>query len=207
MELARNLSYSIPFSDGPAPTKCLCVGGLFENLLALEDYWSARVTYPTGKFDQQWLRDAAQQDALVPAAIPSGRQTYAPRAKSPLSLNPNAFTALGPQPLNSDLVQCQFAVSICFKFGLVSGRANVIVVDPISPTIAYFGSDGGGVWRTTNCCAPTTTWTPMTDSPLLSTITVSDLSLDPTDHKTLYAGTGDLNYGSFSFGSAGVLRS
>ena len=31
--------------------------------------------------------------------------------------------------------------------------------------------------------------------------------MDPNDHNTIYAGTGDLNYGSFSMGSQGILKS
>src|SRR5207244_2016169 len=31
--------------------------------------------------------------------------------------------------------------------------------------------------------------------------------IDPNDHNTIYAGTGDLNYGSFSMGSQGILKS
>ena len=189
------------------PDQTGSTGGLFENLLGMEDYWTARVTYPTGKFDQAWLRDAALQDAQIRRAVPGGQRVYAPQRNAPLALSPDGFTSLGPMPLNTDLVQCETAVNLCFKFGLVSGRANVIVIDPISPTIAYFGSDGGGVWRSTNCCSPATTWAPVTDSPLLSTISIDDLSFDPNNHNTIYAGTGDLNYGSFSFGSTGILRS
>ena len=50
-----------------------------------------------------------------------------------------------------------------------------------------------------------TTWTSMPDDPLLSKIALGDLLLDPNDHNTIYAGTGDLRYGSFSFGAAGLL--
>src|SRR5439155_21386602 len=82
-----------------------------------------------------------------------------------------------------------------------------IVVDPISPTVAYFGSDGGGVWKTTNCCTALTTWTAVTDDPLISTVAIDDLSIDPNNHNTVYAATGDFRFGSFSFGSAGVLKS
>jgi hypothetical protein len=183
----------------------------FENLLALSDYWNARVTYPTGRFDQRWLFDAARQDKLVPVSVPAGTKTYQPHqangptVNSPLTLNANAFTALGPQPLDSDTVQCFSGVQICFRFGLVSGRVNAIAIDPVQTNVAYFGSDGGGVWKSTNCCTPATTWTPVTDDPLLSTITIDDLFIDPNDHNTVYAGTGDLNFGSFSFGSTGIL--
>ena len=69
-----------------------------------------------------------------------------------------------------------------------------------APTAAACG-------RRTNCCTSATTWTPATDDPLLSTIAIGDLSIDPNNHNTVYAGTGDLRFGSFSFGAAGVLKS
>ncbi|HEY6043088.1 MAG TPA: hypothetical protein VIX58_13245 [Anaerolineae bacterium] len=174
----------------------------YEALLELENYWAARVTYPTGQFDRHWLLDSAQQDQAVPIGVPGGRRTYQPRLDSALTLNQNAFTALGPKPL--DTSACQ---SPCYKFGHVSGRVNAIAIDPVSPTIAYFGSVGGGVWKTANCCSASTTWTPVTDDPLLATIAIDDLSIDPGNHNIVYAATGDLNFGSFSLGSAGLLKS
>ena len=33
------------------------------------------------------------------------------------------------------------------------------------------------------------------------------IALDPNNHNTVYAGTGDLNYGSFSMGSQGIFKS
>src|SRR5206468_2809730 len=83
--------------------------------------------------------------------------------------------------------------------------------DPLTPPtgsiVAYAASNGGGVWKSTNCCSATTTWTAVTDDPLISTITIDTLTIDPNDHNTIYAGTGDLNYGSFSMGSQGILKS
>src|SRR5205807_10636396 len=66
---------------------------------------------------------------------------------------------------------------------------------------------GGGVWKTTNCCSGSTTWIATTDSPLLSTISIDTITIDQNNHNTIYAGTGDLNYGSFSMGSQGILKS
>jgi hypothetical protein len=169
-------------------------------LLAMGDYYATRYTYPTFQFDQRWLLRAAAQDALVPAGVPAGEVIYE-QGLSPLTLDPNQFTSLGPQPLQSD--NC----FNCFNYGHVAGRTNVIVTDPISTNIAYIGSDGGGVWKTTNCCSADTVWEPMTDDPLISTIAIGDMILDPNNHNTIYAGTGDLRFGSFSFGAAGVLKS
>ena len=164
-------------------------------LLAMGDYWFTRLTYPTGVYNGAWVQQAAEQDAAVPRGVPAGRVTYQPgRSQSPLTLDPNQFTSLGPQPLLSGADQ-------------YAGRTNVIASDPVSPTVAYIGSDGGGVWKTTNCCSASTVWTPMTDDPLLASIAIGDLQIDPNDHNTIYAGTGDLRYGSWSFGSSGLLKS
>ena len=89
----------------------------------------------------------------------------------------------------------------------MAGRVNVILSDPPRPQIAYLGSDGGGVFKTETCCSAATTWVPVTDDPLLNSVAIGDLAFDPADPDTIYAGTGDLRYGSWSFGSAGLLRS
>ncbi len=175
-----------------------------DTLLSIADYYITRYTYPTGEFQQTWLTEAAAQASLVPQALPAG--VHAPaktdgRSASLLNLDPSQFTHLGPEPLQSD--NCQG----CFNYGHVAGRVEVIVSDPISPNIAYFGSDGGGVWKTTNCCTVDTTWTHVTDDPGLLGLVIDDMVIDPNDHNTLYAASGDLNFGSFSFGTAGVFKS
>jgi hypothetical protein len=179
-------------------------GGSLEDegalLQAMGDFYATRYTYPTFQFDQRWLLQAAAQDALVQSRIPAGEVIYE-RGESPLTLDPTQFTSLGPQPLQSD------GCLNCFNYGHVAGRTNVIAVDPVDTSVAYFGSDGGGVWKTTNCCDANTVWTPTTDDPLISTIAIGDIIIDPNDHNTIYAGTGDLRYGSFSFGAAGLLKS
>lgn len=173
---------------------------LRENLEARELYWAVRIGYPTGRFDGRWLVEAEQQDRRVPRALPAGdRPQLSP--DSPLALDPNQFTSLGPRPL-----QMNGCLS-CFQYGHASGRVNAIAIDPVQPNVAYFGAVGGGVWKTSNCCSAATTFTPVTDDPLVTTIAVDDLVIDPGNHSVVYAGTGDLNFGSFSMGSAGVLKS
>src|SRR6202158_5537896 len=123
----------------------------------------------------------------------------------PLALYPSRFTALGPQPLR--MTGC----SGCYNYTTTEGRVNDIVVDPTTTTngsiVAYAGSVGGGVWKTTNCCSSTTSWSVVTDDPLLATISIDSVTIDPNNHNTIYAGTGDLNFGSFSMGSEGILKS
>ena len=172
------------------------------NLLAMGDYFYHRLSYPTGQFDSSWYLEAKAQDDRVERGVPAGEVTYDRAAtQSPLALNASRFTSLGPAPLQMN------GCFGCYAYGLAAGRTNVIAVDPVTPNVAYLGSDGGGVWKTTNCCTTSTTWAPVTDDPLLSTIAIGDLFIDPNDHNTVYAGTGDLRFGSFSFGAAGVLKS
>ncbi len=84
---------------------------------------------------------------------------------------------------------------------------NDIAIDPVTTNVAYIATVGGGVWKTTNCCTSTTSWTAMTDDPLLATISIYSITIDPNNHNTLYAGTGDQSYGSFAQGSQGILKS
>ncbi|MFL6285343.1 MAG: hypothetical protein ACJ74Q_19575 [Pyrinomonadaceae bacterium] len=183
-------------------------GDRYEALLEQEAYWAARITYPTGNFDPEWVREAMKQDRLVERAVPAPgmRSSISDRLSlSPLTLSTSTFTSLGPQP--EKMTGC----SGCFDYGTTAGRVNSIAIDPTTTTtgsvVAYIATVGGGVWKTTNCCSSTTTWSPTTDDALISTISVDTVSIDPTNHNTVYAGTGDLNFGSFSMGSQGILKS
>lgn len=183
-----------------------------EDLGGLEQYWNDRLTYPTGRFNPAWIRRAVAQDKGIRRGTPAGQvrpsntQSGAPlSSESVTSLNPTSFTALGPKPEN--MTGCVG----CYNYTTTSGRINDIVVDPTTTTngsiVAYAASVGGGVWKTTNCCSASTSWSVVTDDPLLSTTSIDTLAIDPNNHNTIYAGTGDLSYGSFSMGSQGVLKS
>src|SRR5438093_8290758 len=138
------------------------------------------------------------------SGVPAGQHLKLDLA-NPLALSTTNFTALGPQPMR--MTGC----FNCFDYTTTEGRVNAIVVDPTTTVngsiVAYSGAVGGGVWKTTNCCSASTTWTVVTDDPLISTTSIDTVTLDPNDHNTIYAGTGDLNYGSFSMGSQGILKS
>lgn len=170
----------------------------------LEQYWNDRLTYPTGRFDPSWVRAAAAQHARLARGVPAGRPAI-PKSRSPLALDTTSFTALGPQP--ERMTGC----SGCFDYTTTEGRVNAIAVDPTTTIngsiVAYLGAVGGGVWKTTNCCSASTAWTAVTDDPLIATTAIDTITLDPNDHNTVYAGTGDLNFGSFSMGSQGILKS
>ena len=180
-------------------------GGKADDLDRMEQEWYNRVTYPTGIFNPEWIRRAADHDATIARRIPLGVRAINRGRNAPLTMDVNAFTALGPQP--EHMTGC----TGCFDYGTTEGRINAIAVDPTTMTngsiVAYIASNGGGVWKTTNCCSTATSWNVLTDDALISTTGIDTIVIDPNDHNTIYAGTGDLNYGSFSFGSQGILKS
>src|SRR5215467_7885250 len=161
------------------------------NLGRLEQYWHDRLTFPTGRFDPAWLRAAAAQHDRMATGVPAGQHMKLNFA-NPKALSTTDFTALGPQPLR--MTGC----SGCFDYTRTEGRVNAIAVDPTTTVngsiVAYSASVGGGVWKTTNCCTNTTTWTAVTDDPLISTIAIDSIAIDPSNHNTVYAGKGELNF-------------
>ena len=173
-------------------------------LARLEQYWHDRLTFPTGRFDPAWVRAAADQHARMATGVPAGQHLKLNLA-NPNALSTTNFTALGPQPVR--MTGC----SGCFNYTTTEGRINSIAIDPTTTIngsiVAYMGSVGGGVWKTTNCCSATTNWSVVTDDPLISTTSIDTVTIDPSNHNTIYAGTGDLNFGSFAMGSQGILKS
>ena len=172
-------------------------------LAQLEQYWHDRLTFPTGRFDPAWVRAAAAQHERMTVGIPAGQHLKLNRA-NPHALSTTNFTALGPQP--ERMTGC----SGCFNYTTTEGRVNAIALDPTTTVngsiVAYLASVGGGVWKTTNCCSDMTTWTIVTDDPLISTTSIDTIAIDPSNHNNVYAGTGDLNFGSFAMGSQGILK-
>jgi hypothetical protein len=172
------------------------------DLISLAEYWNAHVTFPTGRFDGAWLLQAAAQDRLIAAGIPAGEVTYnRSRNQSPLALDPLSFVLLGPRPAQSD------GCYSCFNYGKVSGRINTIAIDPTMSSTVYIGMVGGGVWKTTNCCSINTAWTSTMDDPLISTLGLDEITIDPNNHNTIYVATGDFRNNLFGFGANGILRS
>src|SRR5437667_4705878 len=120
-----------------------------DGLDRMEEEWNNRLTYPTGIFNPLWVRLAAAQDALIPRTIPLGIPLKnLNQSTSALALNADSFTSLGPQPLR--MTGC----SGCYNYSLTEGRVNDIAIDPVpnpdGTHVAYLGSVGGGVWKTTN---------------------------------------------------------
>jgi hypothetical protein len=161
----------------------------------LGSFWQDRASYPTGHYSPQWQLEGIAQEKLMQRGTPKGANAQrGPGQTLQRGLDPVNFTPLGPRPLNT--LTNGFA-----------GRVNVIVTHPTNPAIAWLGADGGGVWKTTTCCTATTEWNIKTDSPAIQASAIGDMTMDPNNPDVLYAATGDLRFGSFSFGSNGLLKS
>src|SRR5689334_14733298 len=67
-----------------------------------------------------------------------------------------------------------------------AGRVNAVTGVPGQPTTFYFGSVGGGVWKTTNSGR---TWMPVFDSQPIASI--GAIAVAPSEPNTVYVGSGE----------------
>jgi len=82
------------------------------------------------------------------------------------------------------------------------GRALAVAGVAGDPETYYFGSVGGGVWKTTNGGL---TWAPMTDKTAI--MSVGAIAVAPSDPNVIYVGTGESCWrGNISYGD-GMYRS
>src|SRR5471032_2585362 len=103
--------------------------------------------------------------------------------KSRLLLCLCTFAALAAQPVPASLYdQLQWRMIGPFRGGRVAAVAGV----PGDPVTFYFGSVGGGVWKTTDAGA---VWTPIFDQQRIASI--GAIAVAPSDPNILYVGTGE----------------
>src|SRR5205807_6758079 len=82
------------------------------------------------------------------------------------------------------------------------GRVNAVSGVPGQPTVFYFGSVGGGLWKTINSGR---TWTPVFDSQPIASI--GAIGVAPSSPSTVYVGTGEADMRSqISYGN-GIYKS
>jgi hypothetical protein len=94
----------------------------------------------------------------------------------------------------------------------LGGQVSAIAVDPTDSGTIYIGASEGGIWKTTDGGVG---WSPISDLALVrnfgtyskGTQSIGALALDPINHKTIYAGTGNPNVACcFSGPGLGVFR-
>lgn len=83
----------------------------------------------------------------------------------------------------------------------VGGRIRSIL--PVNSSTVFIGSVSGGLWKTTNCCSTSTTWSPIND--WIANLGISTLIMDPTNPSVMYAGTGETS--GTSFRGVGAFKS
>ncbi len=74
----------------------------------------------------------------------------------------------------------------------IGGRANCILVDSRDTNTIYIGMAAGGIFKTTNGGG---NWLPITDD--FAYLSISQIIQDPLYPDTIFASTGDRNFGSW----------
>ena len=83
-----------------------------------------------------------------------------------------------------------------------AGKVNAVAGVPGDPGLYYFGSNGGGVWKTTD---GGNVWKPIFDAQPVASI--GALAIAPSNPKILYVGSGENNlYSDITYGN-GVYKS
>lgn len=116
-----------------------------------------------------------------------------------MGVAPTAWVPLGPAPLISDRNM----------YGLVSGRATAVAIDPSDPSgnTVFVGGAYGGVWKSNNAAASPESlvqWTPITDDQ--ASLATGAVSVKP-DGSVVLVGTGEPNNSLDSYYGVGILRS
>jgi uncharacterized repeat protein (TIGR01451 family) len=113
---------------------------------------------------------------------------------------PSNWTNIGPQPVTNSAGGANFGNPAS------TGRVTAIAVDPTTTTttsqVVYLGAATGGVWKSTDGGA---SWNTIFDQN--NSLAIGGIAIAPTDHNTIYVGTGELNFSGDSYYGAGVYKS
>ncbi|HUM48073.1 MAG TPA: T9SS type A sorting domain-containing protein, partial [Chitinophagales bacterium] len=86
--------------------------------------------------------------------------------------------------------------------GNIGGRINCTAIEPGNPNVMYVGNASGGVFKTTDGGS---SWFPVFDAqPYLA---IGAITIDPSNHQTVWVGTGDLNISGYPFIGDGIYKS
>ncbi len=152
--------------------------GLLERKFYLRaERFHAQRAAPSGRIP----RDARARAVAVAHALATS-QPPIPPSEQWLPMGPSPMTLGGPQKQ-------------------VSGRVSAIAVDPTNPRRWLIGGAQGGIWETLD---GGTTWAAKTDNQ--RSLAMGAIAFAPSAPATIYAGTGEANFWSFTYGGAGLLK-
>jgi hypothetical protein len=86
--------------------------------------------------------------------------------------------------------------------GRVSGRGSDIAFDPTDENTFYLAEPQGGLWKTTN---HGTSWTYLSQT--WASNGMGAVAVDPNNHLTIYAATGDIEVQEWPLGGCGMYKS
>src|SRR5437016_12073683 len=97
------------------------------------------------------------------------------------------LTVMGAAPAAAQVDPSNFAALRWRSIGpFRAGRVSAGAIDPADPNTYYFGTPGGGVWKSTNAGQ---TWTPVFDTTGMASI--GSLAIAPSNPQIIYVGTGE----------------
>jgi photosystem II stability/assembly factor-like uncharacterized protein len=133
--------------------------------------------------DNDWfmLQRAYPYDDIDPARYEQARRIIRQKVRSGNSPPATSWQSVGPSN--------------------IGGRITSLAIDPTTTDVVYAGAAAGGVWKSTDGGG---TWSnTFNESP-----SIGALLLDPTNHSTLYVGTGEANPGGVAiYPGNGIWRS
>jgi photosystem II stability/assembly factor-like uncharacterized protein len=113
---------------------------------------------------------------------------------------PSNWTNIGPQPVTNS------AGGANFGSPAATGRVTAIAVDPTTTNpasqVIYLGAATGGVWKSTDGGS---SWNTIFDQN--NSLAIGGIAIAPSDHNTIYVGTGELNFSGDSYYGAGIYKS
>jgi PQQ-like domain len=167
---------------------------------------SRRYTYPTGRIPAGDWQAAAMEHIrkYVPDGVPNGVSTLPVGSSSPNAVVPVGanWTMIGPSPLDT-----LGTTNNAYQYGDTVGRINALAFDPTNPSIAYAGPVVGGLWRTTNCCSASTTWTSLWSDETFPNNSIGAITIDSVNPNIIYVGTGDAQVPYYDMFGDGIYKS
>lgn len=103
------------------------------------------------------------------------------------------WTALGPSPIDNNILQTHYANS---------GRITALAVNPTNSNEVWAGAADGGLWHSGTGGSA---WAPVTDDQNI--LSVGAIAIDPSNPRTIYIGTGEGDYSNDDYWGMGILKS